>query len=149
MLCATLPQLATYLDVLDRHPRVAVCLDTCHMHAAGHDLGAAGGMTALLDGFAASIGADRLHLVHVNDSKDAAGSAHDRHENIGAGTIGADGFAELLAHPVLAGGGVSCVVETPGPVDRHRADVLLLQKLRDQTGDQAGDQSAGPSDGSS
>jgi deoxyribonuclease-4 len=141
-LCATVPDLAAYLDVLDRHPRAGVCLDTCHMYAAGYDLAAEGGMTDLLDELDRMVGGDRLGLVHVNDSKDGLGSARDRHENIDAGNIGAAAFAELLAHPVMTGGNVSCVIETPGPEDRHREDVLLLRKLRDQA-------SAGPSDGSS
>jgi deoxyribonuclease IV len=142
MLCATVPDLAAYLDVLDRHPRAGVCLDTCHMYAAGYDLGAEGGMSGLLDEFDRLVGGERLGLVHANDSKDALGSAKDRHENIGAGGIGAAAFAELLAHPVIAGGSVPCVVETPGPEERHRADVRRLQDLRAQL-------SGGPSDGSS
>lgn len=142
MLCATVPELAAYLDVIDRHPRAGVCLDTCHMYAAGYDLSAEGGMTGLLDEFDALVGGDRLGLVHANDSQDAMGSARDRHANIGAGGIGAAAFAELLSHKVVTGGGVPCVVETPGPEDRHLGDVRLLRELRDQV-------SAGPSDGSS
>ena len=130
MLCATVQDLGPYLDTLDRHPRAGVCLDTCHAFAAGHDLAAPGGMAATLDALAATVGADRLKLIHANDSKDVCGSAKDRHENIGAGRIGAEPFAELFRHPVSRG--VPLVIETPGrSADPHRADVDTLKALRD------------------
>ncbi len=129
MLCASVPDLGPYLDALDRHPRAGVCLDTCHAFAAGHDLAAPGGMAAMLDLFAEVVGADRLKLIHANDSKDTCGSAKDRHENIGAGQIGSEPFAELFRHPVSRG--VPMVIETPGrSPDPHRADVDTLKALR-------------------
>jgi deoxyribonuclease IV len=129
MLCATVEDLGPYLDAVDRHPRACVCLDTCHAFAAGHDLTAPGGVAATLDALAATVGADRLKLVHANDSKDACGSARDRHENIGAGRIGAEPFAELFRHPVSRG--VPLVIETPGrSPDPHRADIDTLKALR-------------------
>lgn len=130
MLCATVEDLGPYLDALDRHPRAGVCLDTCHAFAAGHDLAAPDGMAVTLDRLAATVGADRLKLIHANDSKDACGSAKDRHENIGSGRIGAAPFAELFRHPVSRG--VPMVIETPGrSADPHRADVDTLKSLRD------------------
>jgi deoxyribonuclease-4 len=129
MLCATVQDLGPYLDTLDRHPRAGVCLDTCHAFAAGHDLAVPGGMAATLDALAATIGADRLKLIHANDSKDVCGANKDRHENIGAGRIGAEPFAELFRHPVSRG--VPLVIETPGrSADPHRADVETLKALR-------------------
>jgi deoxyribonuclease-4 len=130
MLCATVADLGPYLDALDRHPRAGVCLDTCHAFAAGHDLAAPGGVAVTLDKLAATVGADRLKLIHANDSKDVCGSAKDRHENIGAGRIGAEPFAELFRHPVSRG--VPMVIETPGrSAEPHRADVDTLKALRD------------------
>ncbi|MDN3358436.1 deoxyribonuclease IV [Actinomadura sp. DC4] len=130
MLCATVEDLGPYLDTLDRHPRVGICLDTCHAFAAGHDLAAPGGVADTLDRLAATVGEGRLKLIHANDSKDACGSAKDRHENIGAGLIGAEPFAELFRHPVSRG--VPLVIETPGrSPDPHRADVETLKALRD------------------
>ena len=70
----------------------------------------------------------RLRLVHANDSKDPCGSRRDRHENIGAGQIGARPFAALLRHPASAG--VPFVVETPGPKAAHAADIAALVRLR-------------------
>jgi deoxyribonuclease-4 len=129
MLCATVQDLGPYLDGLDRHPRAGVCLDTCHAFAAGHDLTAPGGVAAMLEALAATVGEGRLKLIHANDSKDACGSAKDRHENIGAGQIGAAPFAELFRHPVSRG--VPLVIETPGrSADPHRADVETLKALR-------------------
>jgi deoxyribonuclease IV len=131
MLCATVQDLGPYLDTVDRHPRAGVCLDTCHAFAAGHDLAAPGGMAAMLDALAATVGADRLKLIHANDSKDECGSCKDRHENIGKGRIGAEPFAELFRHP--ASRGVPLVIETPGrSADPHRADVETLKTLRDR-----------------
>ena len=130
MLCATVQDLGPYIDALDRHPRVGVCLDTCHAFAAGHDLTAPGGVAATLDALVASAGAGRLKLIHANDSKDECGSCRDRHENIGAGRIGTGAFAELFRHP--ASRGVPMVIETPGrSVEPHRADVETLKRLRD------------------
>jgi deoxyribonuclease-4 len=129
MLCATVADLGPYLDAVDRHPRAGICLDTCHAFAAGHDLAAPGGMAATLDALAEVAGAGRLKLIHANDSKDACGSARDRHENIGAGGIGTEAFAELFRHPVSRG--VPLVIETPGrSAAPHRADIDTLKKLR-------------------
>lgn len=131
MLCATVQDLGPYLDTVDRHPRAGVCLDTCHAFAAGHDLAAPGGVAATLDALAMTVGADRLKLIHANDSKDGCGSAKDRHENIGKGRIGAEPFAELFRHPVSRG--VPLVIETPGrSPEPHRADVETLKALRDR-----------------
>jgi deoxyribonuclease IV len=128
-LAATVQDLGPYLAALDGHPAVGVCFDTCHAWAAGHDLAAPGGMTATLDALVATVGAGRLGLVHANDSLDGCGSTRDRHTTIGAGSIGAAPFAELLAHPEVAAG-VPVVVETPSADDGHAKDIALLNTLR-------------------
>ncbi|MBW1599563.1 deoxyribonuclease IV [Streptomyces sp. JJ38] len=127
-LCSLMADLGPYLEALDRHPRVGVCLDTCHAFAAGHDLAAPGGAKELLDELVDVAGEGRLRLVHANDSKDVVGAHKDRHENIGAGHVGAEAFGELLRHPATAG--VPFVIETPGGKDGHRADVDRLKALR-------------------
>jgi deoxyribonuclease-4 len=130
MLCATVQQLGPYFDALDRHPRLGVCLDTCHAFAAGHDLTAEGGVKETIDALVETVGAGRLKLIHANDSKDPCGSAKDRHENIGAGRIGESPFAELFQHPAVAG--IPFVIETPGrSADPHRQDIDTLRRLRD------------------
>ncbi|MQA86906.1 MAG: deoxyribonuclease IV [Streptosporangiales bacterium] len=128
MLCARVQDLGPYLEVLDRHPRVGVCLDTCHAFAAGHDLTAPGGVRAVLETLEDWVGAGRLKLVHANDSGDVCGSCRDRHTNIGRGHIGERPFAELFGHPVTEG--VPVIVETPGKAGPHRRDIELLKCLR-------------------
>jgi len=130
MLCSQPAELHDYLAALDWHPRAGVCLDTCHVFAAGHDLTAPGGVAALLDALAdAGAGGGRLALIHANDSLDGCGSHHDRHETIGAGKIGAGPFRDLLHHPATAG--VPFVAETPGGEEGHARDIALLRSLRD------------------
>jgi deoxyribonuclease-4 len=86
-------------------------------------------MTSTLDALIATVGPDRLKLIHANDSKDTCGSLRDRHESIGAGTIGTAAFAELLTHPATAG--VPVIVETPNDEHGgHAADIALLKSLR-------------------
>jgi deoxyribonuclease-4 len=129
MLCATVPQLAPYFEALDSHPRLGICLDTCHVFAAGHDLAAEDGVADVLDALVATVGAGRLKLIHANDSKDVCGSAKDRHENIGAGNIGEGPFADLFRNPLTAG--VPFIIETPGrSPDPHRKDIEVLKRLR-------------------
>jgi deoxyribonuclease-4 len=128
-LAARVEQLGPYLDAVDRHPWLGVCFDTCHAWAAGHDLAAAGGMSATLDVLVAACGPDRLWLVHANDSKDPCGSLRDRHETIGRGSLGEAAFAELMAHPVTAG--IPVIVETPTQgYAGHAADIAILKRLR-------------------
>ncbi|GAA4783984.1 deoxyribonuclease IV [Streptomyces sanyensis] len=127
-LCSRMEDLAAYVEALDAHPRLGFCLDTCHVHAAGHDLASPGGAGRLLDELVAAVGPGRLRLVHANDSRAGAGERRDRHANIGDGTIGAEAFRELLAHPATEG--VPFVIETPGGTAGHRADVELLKRLR-------------------
>lgn len=133
MLCARAGDLATYLSAVEHHPKAGVCLDTCHLFAAGHDLPAEGGVAAMLGELGtvtgstvAGTGDDRVKLVHANDSVLGCGSKRDRHEAIGAGMIGTAPFRELLA----ALPGVPFVVETPGGKAGHARDIATLKELR-------------------
>ncbi|MGW2116091.1 deoxyribonuclease IV [Streptomyces zhihengii] len=127
-LCALAEDFGPYFAALDSHPKLGVCLDTCHIHAAGHDLAAPDGVARTLDELVATVGEGRLKLIHANDSKDVAGAHKDRHANVGAGTIGERPFAALLAHPATAG--VPLIIETPGGKEGHAADVARLKALR-------------------
>jgi deoxyribonuclease-4 len=128
MLCARAGDLAPYLAAVERHPKAGICLDTCHLFAAGHDLTAPGGVAAMLAELVAAAGPGRVGLVHANDSLLGAGSKRDRHEALGAGQIGTSPFRELLAHPELAD--VPFVVETPGGKAGHARDIATLKGLR-------------------
>ena len=125
-----LDDLENYLKALEYHPKVGICLDTCHVFAAGHDIAVKGGMTKTLDLLVEIAGVDRFKLVHANDSMDVCGALKDRHQNIGDGHIGVEPFAELLAHPATAG--VPLVLETPGMEEKHTIEVALLKALRDK-----------------
>ncbi|MEU4403377.1 deoxyribonuclease IV [Streptosporangium sp. NPDC023963] len=128
VLCATVQDLEPYLEALDWHPKAGICFDTCHVFSAGHDLSTSEGIKETLDTLHA-IAPGRLKLVHANDSKDPCASRRDRHENIGAGHIGAASFAEMMRHPAVAG--VPFCIETPGGAEKHREDIDTLKKLRD------------------
>jgi deoxyribonuclease IV len=121
-------EMAELLDTLDRHPRLKVCFDTCHAHAAGYDLSTVSGATRAVSGLVAAVGST-VSLVHANDSVGPAGSCRDRHANIGDGTIGDDGFAAILAHHDLSS--AAMVTETPGKLPDQARDIARLKKLRE------------------
>ncbi len=125
-LASTAESLGAYLEVLGRDERVGVCLDTCHMHAAGHDLSTEAGCAAALRAYGRAAGRGQIGLVHVNDSRDRVGSKRDRHESIGAGTIGREPFAALFT--TAATRGVPLVVETAE--SEHASDIETLKQLR-------------------
>ncbi|GAA4108398.1 deoxyribonuclease IV [Nocardioides fonticola] len=131
-LCAGVEDIAGYLDAVDHHPRAGICLDTCHVFAAGAPLDEPGGTTATLDRIVEIGGEGRLRLVHANDSKDVRGAFKDRHECIGEGHIGLGAFEELFAHP--ATDGVPFILETPGSRDVGHPDLPLLKKIREGQG---------------
>lgn len=109
---------------LSRHPgHLGLCLDTCHAFVAGYDLRTAAGLDAALDGLDLS----RLKLVHLNDTKGGLGSHLDRHEHIGQGSIGLEGFRAVLNHPALAG--LPMVLETHKEKDL-KEDLENLATLR-------------------
>jgi deoxyribonuclease IV len=126
MLCAQAGDLAEYLAALEFHPKAGICLDTCHLFAAGHDITADGGVAAMLGELRAAGAADRVRLVHANDSLLGCGSKRDRHEAIGAGLIGTAPFGELLTALPDA----PFVVETPGGKAGHARDIATLKELR-------------------
>lgn len=127
-LCSRTWDFGPYFDALDAHPKLGVCLDTCHIFAAGHDLTGPAGMNQTLDLLVDTVGEGRLKLIHANDSKDVAGAHKDRHENIGSGHIGAEPFRALMAHPATEN--VPLIIETPGGKAGHATDVARLKELR-------------------
>jgi deoxyribonuclease IV len=124
-----LPQAAELIDACGRPPNLGICLDTCHLHAAGYDLSGPEGVEELMAEVEATVGLERLALVHSNDSRDPRGSKRDRHWHVGQGQIGLEGFRALVGHPRLAATPFIC--ETPGELDDDRANVGVLKDLRD------------------
>lgn len=116
---ATVPETAELLEAIGDE-RAGVCLDTCHVHAAGYDLADPGIARGFVDEAVAAFG-DRLVALHANDSRDPSGSHRDRHWHLGEGTIGPDGFRATLGHPALAG--VAVILETPGKAAEDRENL--------------------------
>ncbi len=115
-----------------RSPRLRVCLDTCHVFAAGHDLRTPEGVTEMVELFDEEIGLEYLAVVHANDSKGELGSKLDRHENIGDGQIGFDGFRAVLESMAFAG--KTFLLEVPGIEDDgpDLENVHRLKAIRDE-----------------
>jgi deoxyribonuclease-4 len=122
----SLGELAALHEALDRHPRLGVCLDSCHLFVSGYDITDRGALDALLDELHDTIGLDRLRALHVNDSKAPLGSNRDRHDNIGAGVLG-EQLGVFLSHPKLQG--LPALLEVPGK-DGHGPDADEVRKLR-------------------
>ncbi len=120
-------ELAVLVERLGRHPRVGICLDSCHLWVSGIDVTDADQLDALLDEVDDAIGLDRLRALHVNDARDPLGSNRDRHANIGEGVLG-DGLGVFLANPRLQG--LPTVLEVPGK-DGHGPDADEVRKLRE------------------
>jgi deoxyribonuclease-4 len=107
---------------------LAICLDTCHLFAAGYAVDSAEGIEGVLAEVQGRFGGERLACVHLNDSRHPRGSRRDRHANIGEGAIGREAFAHLLCAAALAS--VPLILETPND-DRqgHARDLALLRTL--------------------
>jgi deoxyribonuclease IV len=123
---ARFEEMAELLEALEHHPRVKVCFDTCHAHAAGYDLSSPKTATAVLDDLFGVLG-DRVALVHANDCAEPLGARRDHHAPIGAGQIGTAGFAAILGHPGLAD--LPVVIETPGTKSERAADIACLRAM--------------------
>lgn len=109
--------------------RVAACLDTCHVHAAGYDIVTREGYSETIAAFDRTVGLSRLAAIHVNDSKRPRGSRVDRHEHIGRGTIGRPGFRNLMTDPRLAR--IPKFLETPkdDTLVQDRKNLAVLRRL--------------------
>ena len=123
----SLDELGVLLDRLDAHPRLGVCLDSCHLYASGYDVSDRKALDAALQEVDRTMGLDRLRALHVNDSKAPLGSNRDRHENIGDGLLGEE-LGVFLGHPKLQR--LPAVLEVPG-ADGHGPDAAELAKLRE------------------
>jgi deoxyribonuclease-4 len=123
----SIDELATIYERLGSHPRLGVCLDSCHLYASGVDVTDATRLNTLLDEVESSIGLDRLRALHVNDSGAALGSNRDRHANIGEGLLGEE-LGVFLGNPRLQG--LPAVLETAGP-EKRGPDANEVRKAKE------------------
>lgn len=119
--------LGAILEWLDGEPRVGVCLDTCHLLAAGYDISDEAGYAETFDAFTRIVGLDRLKVFHGNDSKKPCGSRVDRHEHIGQGFVGEVAFHRLLHDPRFAG--LPLLLETEKSPARGAAGAVTVDPL--------------------
>jgi deoxyribonuclease-4 len=123
----SIDELATLYDRLDGHPRLGICLDSCHLYVSGSDVTDRGALDALLDELDSRIGLDRLRALHVNDAKTPLGSNSDRHDNLLDGVMG-ERLGVFVGHPSLQG--LPAVLEVPGK-DGKGPDAEQLGRLRE------------------
>lgn len=126
----SIDQIAQLIDDLGGDNRLKVCLDTCHLHAAGYDLSTEDKYDQFFTEFDDLIGLDRLEVVHVNDSKDEFASLRDRHENIGEGYVPDGVFANIVNKEPTKD--LPLIIETPGFGDSG-PDQKNIEKLRSFT----------------
>jgi len=107
--------------------RLAVCLDTCHVFAAGFDLRTAEGWEDMKAAFDEILGWEKLKLIHLNDSRQPVGSRRDRHQHVGKGEIGEAAFRRIMNDPQMRD--IPMVLEIPGGVEAYREDIRLLRSL--------------------
>jgi deoxyribonuclease-4 len=122
--------IAAVMEGIEKPSRVGFCFDTCHAFGAGYDLRSFNGIEDTLNRFDEILGLRELRLVHLNDSKGDLGSGLDRHEHIGLGYIGEEGFLRILSHEVFRN--LPLICETP--VDERRDDAGNIRKVRELAG---------------
>jgi deoxyribonuclease-4 len=123
----SIEELATLFERLGRHPRLGVCLDSCHLYVSGIDVTDAAAFDALLDEVDSGIGLDRLRALHVNDAAAPLGSNRDRHANIGEGMLG-ERLGVFLGNARLQG--LPAVLEVAGP-DNKGPDANEVRKAKE------------------
>ena len=125
----TFEQLARLFDGSKHPERLGLCLDTCHLYAAGYDIRSADAYAATMAQLEKLIGLDRVKAVHLNDCKKELGCRVDRHEDIGKGTLGLEAFRPLVGDRRLKG--ALGILETPTP-EKYKASLAKLRQLRDE-----------------
>jgi deoxyribonuclease-4 len=125
----SLTELAALCDALDGHPRLGVCIDSCHWWASGVDVSNPAVLDEALADLDERLGLSRLRGLHVNDAAVPLGSNRDRHERVGLGTIG-DGLATFLGHPAFQG--LPAIVETWEDKGPDTEDIRRLRELNEE-----------------
>ncbi len=120
-------ELGRLLELIDAPERMGVCLDTCHMFAAGYDIRRPKGYEAMIEELERLIGSDKVRCWHFNDSKGACGSHLDRHQHIGQGELGKAPFRRILADERFFG--VPKILETPKKDEMDKVNLKVLNGL--------------------
>ncbi len=123
--CYTFEQLKYIIEAVENSDSLGVCLDSCHLYAAGYDVKK--DFDGVLKLFDSIVGLDKLMAFHLNDSKHGLNSRKDRHANIGEGKIGEEGVKRIINHPLLKE--VPIILETPGGIDNYEREIRLLKSL--------------------
>ncbi len=123
---STFEQLAYLIDKIEDKTRAGVCLDTCHLFAAGYDIRTGEGFNAVMDVFDRTVGFDYLRGMHLNDSKGKLGSHLDRHDSLGEGELGMEPFRFIMRDPRF--NGIPLILETIDP-SRWPREIVLLHAL--------------------
>jgi deoxyribonuclease-4 len=123
----SIDELAVIFDALDRHERLGICLDSCHLYVSGVDVTDRTALDGVVDEVDQRIGLDRLRALHANDAKAPLGSNRDRHDNILEGLMG-EGLGVFLAHPELQA--LPVLLEVPG-LDGKGPNADEIRKLRE------------------
>jgi deoxyribonuclease IV len=123
----SIEEIAALVDALDRHPRLGVCIDSCHLYVSGIDVTDRAQLDGTLAELDELVGLDRLRALHVNDAAAPLGSHRDRHANVLDGLIG-ERLGVFVSHPAFQD--LPAVMETPGP-SNHGPDAAEMRKLRE------------------
>lgn len=121
---STFEEIAAILDRVELQEKMGVCLDTCHIYAAGYNI--VNNLEAVLETFDNIIGLSRLKAVHLNDSLTPFASRKDRHANIGQGTIGLEAIVKFINHPRLRH--LPFCLETPSDLSGYAEEIRLLRE---------------------
>jgi len=129
LLGRTFDETAALIDQTGGPKRLGLCIDSCHLHATGYDVGSPEGVAEIADEIEAKVGLDQLKCLHLNDSRDERGSNRDRHAPIGKGEIGCKGMRAFLGEPRFQG--LPAVLEGPGFEGKGvvRKDVQYTRRL--------------------
>ncbi len=126
-----LEEIKEIIDLVEDKTHIGVCLDTCHLSDAGYDIS---NFDSLLDTFNKIIGIDKIHCIHVNDSKNENGSHKDRHENIGFGKIGFDTLLKIIYNERLEQ--VPKILETPYVEKKYPPYKYEIEMIRNKKFDE-------------
>lgn len=121
----TFEELRAIIDGVKINGKIGVCLDTCHVNDGGYDI--VNNLDGVLEEFDKIIGIDRLHALHINDSKNPLGAHKDRHEKIGEGFIGTEAFERIVNNQYLKN--LPMFLETPNELDGYAKEIALLRGL--------------------